>query len=649
MSKPPSLESQRVRAASQPSFGTFDVAHSEEAYNARRDDTCCSEGVEEEPAERTFEPGFASSADAYAAVRVSARNVVVSLLENGRTLVVSHKVFQAAPRASASDVERSLAVTCDSRGLNLPGLTCAVHPATTAVRLWTTWMLVLTLTYCAFAEPVFIAFATALASSPLANACDLLSGASFALDVLVNFRIGSFYACEGHVKLVLDPATLAADYRARNLLVDVLAAVPFFAQAAYLLASHAAGTPPAAAGGIVVFMRALRLLRVFRLWAQFASGGALLGTEVFVAQQTGTPLVIFSVGVLYFFAVCVNVMACIFILTATNEGFCNSWVLQLAVHSADHPRALQTCGGALAAGLALPGQHAVYVSALYFATATLTTVGYGDVVAITTTEKVVVILFMLSGAFFIAAITSHMVSVLGKHGAVGSRPDEEAFKDRMLAADRFVKEHRLPGALREAVMAYVQQAYTPLEPRFGWQAELLTELPMPLRAAAVHTILGEGTLPRAFLGASPDTMVWLAGRLEPRSLHTGHFLFVTGDAATELYVTASGSLLLTSPSGRHVGSPLPGRGYLVGGAAAARALRGSETQLWPLSATAVVESTVFVLPYGALQTAIRMGVLATAGRTQAEETEAVSASLLVADEVERALQGGTAGDWQHRD
>ena len=86
----------------------------------------------------------------------------------------------------------------------------------------------------------------------------------------------------------------------------------------------------------------------------------------------------------------------------------------------------------------------------------------------------------------------------------------------------------------------------------------------------------------------------------------------------------------------------------MGGAAAARSLRAvaaagrgaaaAPPQLWPLNACAVVECTLFSLALEDLRTALRMGALATPGRTEEEEEEAVCASLTLRDDLERALR-----------
>ena len=491
-------------------------------------------------------------------------------------------------------------------------------------------------------EPIFIAFNTTLTNSRITAVVDLVAGAAFTFDLLVNFRTGVYYVCDGHVKLVLDARTIASEYVRRYFFVDLLAAVPFFAQLAYYGWVLATGAPPATSSLLVSAMRVFRLLRVVRLWKLFISRRAMLGMEIFVVHQTGTPLIVFGATVVYWFAFLVNLMACVFIFTATAETFCDSWVVQLA----SEPRVdalaaeLDTCGGTLGEGLALPAGQDIYVTAVYFATMTLTTVGYGDVVAKTAAEKLVVVVFMLIGAFFIATFTGQMVAVLAKHG--DSHAAEQAFKDKMVSADRFVKDNALPPNVQRQVLAWVQHAYMPHEARFSWRSELLEELPVAVRAAAVRAMVGDAALRDALRGGVAATLDWVAGRMVPRSLHTAHYLALAGDAAEEVYVTASGSLQLIATGGRQAGV-LPGRGHVIGGGAAARALTAAEgdpaaQQRWPLSVQALVESNMFAISHEALRGALRMGALTVPGRTYAEEAAAVCASLQRVDALERAQQ-----------
>jgi voltage-gated potassium channel Kch len=561
--------------------------------------------------------------------------VTAAFLSPAHAAQPSAQVFSKPSRPTPRQIERALQPTCDASGWSIPGVHTPIHPASLAVRAWTAWMLVLTLTYVAFVMPICIAFDTTMTNSHVTAVIDLVAGACFLADICVNFRCGMYYVCEGHVKLVLDGRVIAEEYVRNGLLLDALAAVPFVCQLVYYAAIAATGSPPASHAFVVAMMRVFRLLRVVRLWKLIRSRRAMLGMEIFVVHQMGTPLVVFAASTVYWFSFMVNIMACVWVFTATLEDFCNSWVVQLAAPPAeDLPaqalRHLETCGGALGEGLALPSGRDVYITALYFATMTLTTVGYGDVVAKTQWEKGVAISFMLVGAFFIATFTGQMVAVLQKHGA--AQAAELAFKDKMVEADRFVKDNGLPPAVQRQVLRWVQHAYMPHEARFSWRGELLAELPIPVRASAVSYMVGEAALREALRGASPDTAAWVAGRMEPRALHTGHFLCLAGEDATELYVSASGSLLVLAPGGR-TAAVLPGRGHVLGGDAAAAALAAADggdaaAPAWELSVQAAVESNIFALPHAALRAALRMGAAAALPpRPPAEEAAAVGASL----------------------
>jgi len=556
------------------------------------------------------------------------------------------QVFNRAPKASREEVQRALRPQWSGSLLSIPGVTNVLHPASPPVRLWTAYMLVLTCTYVAFLEPIFVAFNTSITTSKATAIVDLLAGAAFAIDVVVNFRSGIYYVCEGHVKLVLDAGVIAQEYLRSNFAIDFLAAVPFFVQLGYYIWSAATGSPPHASGFAVVILRALRLLRVVRLWKLFASRRAMLGAEVYIMHWSGSPLVIFALSVVYWFAFLVNLLGCAFILTATVEGMCNSWVAQLAspddettalVAAEDVTRLCQT------AGVVLPRSTSVYVSAVYFACATLTSVGYGDVVAKTDAEKTVVVLFMLIGAFFIATFTGQMVSVLAKHGA--SYAAESQFKDKMVDADRFVKENELPPAVTRQVLSWVQTAYMPHERKSTWSDELLAELPVPVRAAAIASIAGERALRRALLGSSPATFQWLVTRMQRQRVHVGHYLCLEGEPCDCVYFTVSGAIAILAPTSGGDGAkqqqPLEviiGRGHCLGGAIVGTALDkkrdDDSSACWPTSVQATVETILFSLPLDAFATALRLG------RSTPEERSALLSSLIRADDMQRALDGG---------
>lgn len=185
------------------------------------------------------------------------------LLENGRVVPTTHADFQRAPRPSAREEAASLGVVwSEDDGLRVPGWHGSLHPASAFVRVWSGWMLFLTLFYCAFVEPVYISFNRTLADSTSLIVVDFFAGLSFFLDVFINFRTGIYLVCEGHVKLVLEPRTIAVEYLSRAFLVDTLSALPFVAQLVYFAAYALDGVPPARHSTLVILVRLFRCVLI---------------------------------------------------------------------------------------------------------------------------------------------------------------------------------------------------------------------------------------------------------------------------------------------------------------------------------------------------------------------------------------------------
>ena len=92
-----------------------------------------------------------------------------------------------------------------------------------------------------------------------------------------------------------------------------------------------------------------------------------------------------------------HVIACAFVMVGTDPtGFPNreSWIVKTNPETFD-------------AG----NHHILYLQSMYFSLATLTTVGYGDVHAVTTTERVFSTCTVIAGAVLSAAIMGSVVTI----------------------------------------------------------------------------------------------------------------------------------------------------------------------------------------------------------------------------------------------
>ena len=117
-----------------------------------------------------------------------------------------------------------------------------------------------------------------------------------------------------------------------------------------------------------------------------------------LSRETKIFLALYSVQTIYEFGVMTNFALC-FRYVATIQGFADSWL----------PNVKQ-----VDAALALDRE--VYVAALYFATATVTTVGFGDVSAVTNLERVVTTLLMAAGATYYAYLVGSISNIIEKYG-----------------------------------------------------------------------------------------------------------------------------------------------------------------------------------------------------------------------------------------
>jgi CRP-like cAMP-binding protein len=182
----------------------------------------------------------------------------------------------------------------------------------------------------------------------------------------------------------------------------------------------------------------------------------------------------------------------------------------------------------------------------------------------------------------------------------------------------------------------------PHERKSTWSDALLAELPVPVRAAAIASIVGERSLRAALLGTSPATFQWLAGRMQRRQCHIGHYICLEGEPCDCVHFSVSGALAILPPASTedaaHRQQPLEvtiGRGHCIGGAMVRTALqpRGADAAppVWPTSVQATVETALFSLPLDAFETALRLG------RATPEERDALFDSLARADDMRRVL------------
>lgn len=415
---------------------------------------------------------------------------------------------------------------------------------------WALWITLLTLTYVALLEPIFVAFDAPIRVRPpwrWSALVDLVGGLTFLLDVLVTFRTAVVVSSDvlGRRKLVSRPSDIARVYvRSGTFVFDALALVPFVYQVALSAVAAADDALPRGEDEVPALevahgLRLLRLLRLARL-RKHLFGTTVGNAEAVLFRETAvSPLALFACQTLYEFYFVINFTACILVYVANAEGFERSWV---AVVSED-----------------LDPAHAdpreVYVAAMYFATATTSTVGYGDISATTHAERIAATLCMTVGATYYAFLVGSVAGIIERYGSAASR--RAAFRDKMVQLRSFLHRNPIPRETRARLAAYFSDAWLRGLRRVDDDA-LLGELPDRLRREVRFRVL-EPALRRAFVAPGRDpgerALRAAAERLVKRSSPRGARLVDPAErrperpgtrSATAFHLVVEGEVLVVS-------------------------------------------------------------------------------------------------------
>ena len=220
-------------------------------------------------------------------------------------------------------------------------------------------------------------------------------------------------------------------------------------------------------------MRLLRLLRLARAIRLIAGDALDVASSSIKGASASTVALVQVTQVLVIYGWTAHIMACIWIYTGIAEdttwyyhgnagadfeidewgppnslvtlNYERTWTCQYGL--ADEDDAPESWLKAF--GLLCAGDGDIYMVAFYFATMTITTVGYGDISVTTTTERAVVTVFMVFGAAFFSYIVSTVTLVMEKLSKTAQ--EVAAFNDKMKVVEHWASERDLPKKLKKDI------------------------------------------------------------------------------------------------------------------------------------------------------------------------------------------------------
>nr|DBA19995.1 TPA: hypothetical protein GDO54_015737 [Pyxicephalus adspersus] len=394
------------------------------------------------------------------------------------------------------------------------------------------WLILLATFYVAVTVPYNVCFAAARddnsSSRNPPSVSDIFVEILFMLDILLNFRT-TYVSKSGQV--VYDPRSICVHYATTWFFVDLIAALPFDLLYAFSVNVYFG----------VHLLKTVRLLRLLRLLQKLDR----------YSQYSAVVLTL----LMSMFALLAHWMACVWYFIGQKEIEVNEigWLYEFSkrlgvpytpveryvssVNTSSHSNSshIPVINQTTVELLGGPSVRSSYITSLYFALSSLTSVGFGNVSANTDAEKIFSICTMLIGALMHAVVFGNVTAIIQR---MYSR--RSLYHTRTKDLKDFIRVHRMPKQLKQRMLECFQTTWSVNN---GIDAnELLRDFPDELRAdIAMHLNKEILQLP-IFESASRGCLRSLSLSIKTSFCAPGEYLIRQGDALQAIYFVCSGSM-----------------------------------------------------------------------------------------------------------
>jgi len=361
------------------------------------------------------------------------------------------------------------------------------------------------LVYLGFAIPVYIAFD--VVPTGLFFMLASITDTYFIMDVILNFMIA---ARDSSGVFIVSRVKIAKLYATSWLVADFIASIPWdWIPVDAKMAQISKG---------VRFLRITRIARFSRL-IKLMTGSAL--KEKLDILIESSPQLVFLVGIIRILMLLFVIMhwaACVWYIVGTLDPDGPSWV-----------------------NAHLNGNHDTvqrYFYALYFTLTTMTTVGYGDIVALNFSEVCFVLVLLLIASFVFAGLMGSPTDLISN---LNTGKNQMAEKKRMLSQYMHWRAvpHGLFTVLRQHLL-FLWEAHAGYD---TYEEEVKGQLPPVLRKELCYHIYGKILCSVPFLAwmrTYKSCLKELADMLSSIFLSNGDYMFRVGDPDDKAYVMVNG-------------------------------------------------------------------------------------------------------------
>jgi hyperpolarization activated cyclic nucleotide-gated potassium channel 1 len=401
---------------------------------------------------------------------------------------------------------------------------CFITPNSSFKLVWNVVMCLLLL-YTAFVMPYRIAFESVNFWDGWA-CFELTVDVLFFVDVTLEFFT---MGVEGDGELVTDRWKIARTYLTSWFLIDITACIPF-ALIEYLSGVEEEKTS-SRYNTLIRLLRLPRLYKLFRITRvlRMFKSTAISSTSDRINEFLQINSRIHYSGLwkllkfLLSVSVCVHVSSCLWYFIARLSNFDHTcWVMKYRLYDQSQAR--------------------LYLTSVYWAVTTITTVGYGDITPGNELERAFAFMWMLIGVGFYSFTIGSLSSVLT---SIDSR--ESILNSKMAAIHEFAAETGISKETKMKIRHAVQE--NAIKRGLVWSDKhaLFSELPKNLRfEVATNMYKGIYSLFPLFKERDSAFMSYIMYKLRPIKYRHEEFLYKENDFADEVYFISEGRVNLVT-------------------------------------------------------------------------------------------------------
>ena len=177
----------------------------------------------------------------------------------------------------------------------------------------------------------------------------------------------------------------------------------------------------------------------------------------------------------------------------------------------------------------------LYLTALYFSMTTITTVGYGDIGATNTIERIICIFLHIIGVLSYSLAAGQLTSIIENYDASKSKNVA-----RKATLDRINTEHKLPPRLYFTLLNFIENAEC--DKNQSELNEFLDSLPFRLKLRTIMAVYEERYMSIKYIKDmnNYNFIAWICPLLKTIIIPIDQYIYQESDRVTDIYFVASG-------------------------------------------------------------------------------------------------------------